>query len=45
MILLGAFAGIMMESTIALHSACTQTAIVAEATQYEVGCEYPEGIS
>ena len=45
MILLGAFAGIMMESTIALHSACTQTATVVESTQYEVGCEYSEGVS
>ena len=45
MVLLGAFAGIAMESMITLHSACTQTATVVEATQYEVGDEYPEGIS
>ena len=45
MILLGAFAGIIMESTIALHSACTQTATIVETTQYKVGCEYPERIA
>lgn len=45
MVLLGAFAGIVLESMITLHSACTQTATVVKATQYEVGDEYPEGIS
>lgn len=45
MILLGAFAGIMIKSMIILNSVYTQTATAVEATQYEVGCEYPEGIS
>ena len=45
MILLGAFAGIVMEAMIAFHSACTQTATVVESTQYEVDCAYPEGVS
>ena len=45
MILLGAFAGIVMKSMITLHSVCTQTAAVVEPTQYEVGCEYTEGVS
>ena len=45
MILLGVFAGIMIKSMIALNSVYTQTATAVESTQYEVGCEYPEGIS
>ena len=45
MILLGAFAGIMIKSMITLNSVYTQTATAVEATQYEVSCEYLEGIS
>ena len=34
-----------MEAMITLHSSYIQPATVVETTQYEVGYEYPEGIS